>query len=131
MKDLMKEAAGLLLTLTVMVGGIYSAWWDIARAAEIEEGLIQPVWITGYCIKGQTASGEETRAGICAYRPRDIGKTAMVYDADMKLIGIYEVKDTGGQNIRSGTTLDIWFPTKEECHAITQKGYVVIVDADG
>ena len=131
MREIINKAAGLFLCLMVMAGGIYSFWWDTVKAAEVEEGLIQPVWITGYCLQGVTASGEETREGICAYRRRDIGKTAIVYNADMELIGIYEVKDTGGENVRSGTTLDIWFPTKEECHAITQKGYVVIVDADG
>lgn len=110
--------------------GLYTAWWDTAKAAEVEAEL-HPVWVTGYCLQGTMANGEQTREGVCAYRPQDIGKTAIVYTENRELIGIYEITDTGTENIREGWVLDIWKPTKEECAALTQRALVQIVDAEG
>lgn len=88
------------------------------------------VKITGYCLTGTTASGIETQDGICAFRPADIGKRCRVYDADGELIGEYLIADTGkrGGGVRAGTTVDIWKPTREECKALTQNGYIEIIE---
>lgn len=92
-----------------------------------------PVHITGYCLKGITASGEETHEGICAFRPEDIGKTAKIYDADGELLGEYKISDTGrkGGGVRRGTTVDIWKPTRAECRALTQDGFIEIIEEGG
>ena len=92
----------------------------------------RPVNITGYCLKGITASGAETHEGICAYRREDIGKIARVYDAEMNLIGEYEIADTGkkGGKVRKGETVDIWKATKEECYQTTQQGFIEIVERE-
>ena len=95
-----------------------------------ESSDLKRVKITGYCLQGTTASGIETQDGICAYRPEDIGKTCRVYDAEGELIGEYLIADTGkkGGGVRAGTTVDIWKPTKEECRALTQSGYIEIIE---
>lgn len=124
------KAAGVLFFAASIGLALYTPWFDAAYAEEIDAQL-KPVTITGYCANGVTKSGEETRPGICAYRPQDIGKTAVVYSEDMELIGTYEIMDTGKKSIRDGYVLDIWFPTAEECFAITQTGYVQVIAADG
>lgn len=100
------------------------------RAQAAEQELI-PVHITGYCLRGLTKSETPARHGICAFRPEDIGKTAVVYDGELRLIGIYEIEDTGGENVRAGYVLDVWCESKEECYQLTQDGFVQILDAEG
>ena len=92
----------------------------------------QAVNITGYCLKGTTASGTETREGICAYRREDVGKMARVYNADMELIGEFAIEDTGrkGGKVRKGETVDIWRPTRQECYQLTQQGFIEIVERE-
>lgn len=91
---------------------------------------MKAVNITGYCLKGTTASGTETHEGMCAYRREDIGKIARVYDADKNLIGEFAIEDTGrkGGKVRKGETVDIWRPTKEDCYQMTQKGFIEVVE---
>ena len=100
----------------------------VARAEEAHE--LVPVRITGYCLKGRTASGIETQPGICAYKREDIGKTANVYNADMELIGTFLIADTGrkGGAIRRGEAVDIWKATRAECFALTQNGFIEVVE---
>lgn len=103
-----------------------------SRADESEPVLI-PVKITGYCLHGTMANGEQTHPGVCAYRKEDIGKYAILYDSEMNFIGQYEIADTGkfGGAIRKGLAVDVWFDTKEECYAFTNTGYIQVIDAEG
>jgi 3D (Asp-Asp-Asp) domain-containing protein len=103
-----------------------------ASSAYIETGYIE-MQATAYCINGTTATGTQTRSGICAGKREWFGKNAVVYsDEDGKignLIGIYKVEDTGGKAIRNGQVLDIWMPTQEECLQFgRQKVHVYIMD---
>lgn len=127
----MSRAVKALALAGLIVFAVGNHHFETVTAAEIEAEVTMPVKITGYCLKGKTASGEETRPGICAYRPKDIGKTAIVYDSEKNLIGIYEVKDTGKQSIKDGYVLDIWCETEAECWEMTGEGYVQIVEAEG
>lgn len=101
-----------------------------------DNGLI-PMDATAYCDKGITASGEYVRIGICAAKKEYIGKTAIVYSQDngkvTGIIGIYEIKDTGGHElIRAGKCIDIYMEKYEECKIFgRQKVLVQIVDAVG
>ena len=88
-----------------------------------------PVKITGYCLSGTMANGEEVHEGAVAYRKEDIGKTCRIYNANMELIGEFQICDTGGKRIRQGKTVDIWRPTKKECYQMTQQGYIEILEA--
>ena len=84
-----------------------------------------------------------------AGRKEDIGKTAVIYDLDFNLIGIYEFRDIGyGQatgrgtskvrkgmtvgTIENGSCVDIYFGSLLECRAFgRQKVLMQIIDAKG
>lgn len=99
----------------------------------------------GYGADGRKLVEDLTIAG----RPSDLGKTALVYDLDMRLIGIYEFRDTGygeptgygqsqiiqGQSIgtiEGGKCVDIYMSTREKCKQFgRQKVYIKIIKAVG
>ena len=99
----------------------------------------------GYGADGRKLVEDLTIAG----RVQDLGKTAILYDMDYRLIGIYEFRDTGyGQatgygnsqilkgksvgTIENGTCVDIYMGTKSKCQQFgRQKVYIQIVDAKG
>ena len=84
-----------------------------------------------------------------AGRKEDIGKTALIYDMNYRLIGIYEFRDIGyGQatgrgksnvlkgrtvgTIENGSCVDIYFGSLLECKAFgRQKVFIQIIDAKG
>ena len=99
---------------------------------------------------GHGAIGRRLIEGVTvAGRVEDLGKTAIIYDTHMRLIGIYEITDTGyGQptgrgkskilprrsigTIENGTCIDIYFKTKAACQRWgRRKVYVQIVRAEG
>jgi len=99
---------------------------------------------------GHGATGRKLIEGVTvAYRPEDLGKTAVIYDTNMRLIGIYEITDTGyGQStgkgkskilsgrtigtIENGQCIDIYFRTKAACQRWgRRKVYVQIIEAKG
>lgn len=101
---------------------------------------------TAYCQSGTTASGTQTRKGICAAKKEWIGKTIVIYqrlpgDKIGNMIGIYECLDTGGtEGIKTGKVIDIWEPDLEGCQEFMNKVYengckgkvyIQIVDAVG
>lgn len=73
-----------------------------------------------------TASGENVREGIVAGKREWLGKTAILYDLNMNIIGIFEFKDTGagidtdgdgkGDSIKNGKSIDVYRDTLEGCH---------------
>lgn len=73
-----------------------------------------------------TASGEAVREGIVAGKRSWIGKTAVIYDLNMNVIGIYEFLDTGagidtdgdgkGDSIKNGKSIDVYRDTLDRCH---------------
>ena len=113
----------ILLILIAVIIGLWIGGALRARAAEL-----MPVRITGYCLSGVMANGEEVHEGAVAFRKEDIGKTCRIYSADMTLIGEFVICDTGGKRIRQGKTVDIWRPTKQECYQMTQDGFIEVVD---
>ena len=99
---------------------------------------------------GYGADGRKLVAGLTiAGRVQDMGKTAILYDEDYHLIGIYEFRDTGygketgigssrilpGRtmgDIETGEAVDIYMYTKQECMAWGRKTvYLQIVNAKG
>ena len=118
----MKRITSAIVLVAVVILVLLTVY-ATARAGELQE-----VKITGYCIHGTMANGEQTRTGVCAYRKEDIGRLARVYNADMELIGEYEICDTGKGGVRKGTVVDIWKETRGECFALTQRGFIEVVD---
>lgn len=90
-----------------------------------------------------TASGAAVREGILAGRKDWIGKTAVLYDLDMNLIGFYEFKDTGagidtdgdgkGDTIKDGKSIDVYMDTLSRCNEwVKQYGdYVMLQIIEG
>ena len=73
---------------------------------------------TAYILTGKTASGEETRHGICATGRREwLGKTVELYqrtpDGIGEYIGTYECLDTGCKR----NVIDVWCDGMEEAQA--------------
>lgn len=122
-----------VLTWALMAWLILWCVLSIYLVARAEEPELIPVKITGYNLRGTTASGIETQPGICAYRKEDIGKIARIYNADKELIGEYLIADTGkkGGAIRRGEVVDIWQETRAACFAITQNGFIQVVEQEG
>lgn len=87
---------------------------------------------TAYCLSGTTASGEQTREGICASSGNRLNKTIILYkrlpdDSIGDLIGSYECKDTGAtKGIKNGTVIDVWRPNYNSC-----KEFMNLIYEDG
>lgn len=97
---------------------------------------------TAYNLHGVTASGEQTRLGICAVgNPNYFGKTIIVYQRlpGNKLgrcIGIYEALDTGCHK----NVVDVWCPdlecSQEFMNVVYEDGcggkvFIQVIDAQG
>ena len=123
----MKRAAATAIMIIVVISMILTLY-TVARA---EEGNLKPVRVTGYCLRGTMANGEQTHEGAAAFRKEDIGKICRIYNDDMTLYGEFRICDTGGKRIRNGQTVDIWKPTRAECYQVTRYGFIEILeDAD-
>lgn len=114
MKRVMAIGIVLFMVLTL---------YTVARA----EGELIPVRVTGYCLTGTMANGEQVHEGAAAFRREDIGKICRIYNEDMTLYGEFTICDTGGKKIRQGKTVDIWKPTKAECYQVTRNGFIEIL----
>lgn len=133
----MKRILGLILAvIAVMV-----LTGDVTYASDDTEPKLIKMRATAYSIDGTTATGKETRKGICATGDsRYLGMTAVVYqrlpDGSIgDYIGIYEIEDTGC----SEHVIDVWTP-EAECQEFMDavykndaagKVWVQIMEADG
>lgn len=97
------------------------------RADELIKGSA-----TAYCIDGTTASGEQTREGICASSEDRLGKYIILYkclpdDTVGDFIGLYSCKDTGAtKGIKNGTVIDVWRSNYDSC-----QDFMNLVYSDG
>lgn len=83
-----------------------------------------------------TADGSKVREGIVAGKREWLGCTCVIYDTDMRLIGLYEVKDTGGADwLKDGTAIDVFRNDLDRCNEwIDQYGdycYIQIFKDEG
>ena len=101
------------------------------KAEAAEPGRYHSMIATAYCLTGSTATGTTPRVGVAASKPSWFGKTVKVYTNNAgqpgKLIGTYTIEDTGGEPIRSGSVIDIWLPTEDECFQFGRKCVLVEV----
>ena len=86
---------GTILLTSLLTALIMS----VPTSANTEIDINKPVKIRCTCYTSTegsiTASGEHVREGIIAGKRAWMHKSAILYDLDMNLIGIYEFKDTG------------------------------------
>lgn len=96
---------------------------------EEQHGELHSMIATAYCLTGSTATGTTPRLGVAASRPAWFGRTVKVYTNNAgkpgKLIGTYTIEDTGGTPIQSGSVIDIWLPTEDECSQFGRKCVLV------
>lgn len=98
-----------------------------AYAAEPE---LQMMRATAYIGPTDTTySGKPVYRGIAGANKRHVGQTAIVYqrlpnNKIGKIIGIYEVEDTGDTpGINNDNVIDIWCPDLDECQYFMEKVY--------
>lgn len=98
---------------------------------ETQEHTYHSMIATAYCLTGSTATGTTPRLGVAASIPAWFGRTVRVYTNNNgkpgKLIGTYTVEDTGGEPIQTGSVIDIWLPTEDECFQFGRKCVLVEV----
>lgn len=76
-----------------------------------------PMHATAYCLTGTTASGTQTRYGVCATGNKKLlGNEAIIYQrlpdgSKGKYIGTFIIEDTGC----SESVIDVWKPNITEC----------------
>lgn len=144
MKDWMKKLVIMFIALflaLVLSMVAHSEQLDTDDTITLIKG-----YATAYKLTGTTASGEQTRDGICASCADRLGKTVILYQrlpGDMigEQIGIYECKDTGGNpSIKKGTLIDVWKPNLDECQEFMTRVYedgcqghvwIQVIDAEG
>ena len=122
----MKKYIGLFIVLLCMLFPV---------KVQASDPQLVRMQATGYCLNGQTADGSYTQSGICASKPEWIGKIAAIYAREggklNEYMGSYRITDTGGDPIKQGKVIDIWFETEEECRTFGSKDvFVFILDGD-
>lgn len=79
--------------------------------------IMLPMNATAYCLTGATASGTNTRYGVCATGNRNlIGNEAILYQrlpdgSKGRYIGTFIIEDTGCAE----SVIDVWKPNLTEC----------------
>lgn len=92
---------------------------------------------TAYCYGKYTKDGSKVREGIISAKEEWIGKGAIIYEDNNgkpgDVIGIYEIKDTGGDyRIKNGSCIDIYLPSESACKRWGRRNvFIQIVDAKG
>lgn len=118
-----------------MIGAIITAL--CITAFSIFDWEPEEVKISCYLPTGnKTYSGQEPYVGGCAVNKEHLGQTAMLFDADFRFIGYWEVNDIGGNSLlRQGKAVDIFQETLEDAQEFIRengdRGYVIFIDADG
>lgn len=114
---------------------------DVQAQEDVISHIGKPVPLqmeaTAYCKDGITASGKQTRTGICAMKKEWMGLTASVYeDLDGGIgecLGIFEVEDTGGdERIKAGKCIDIYVGDYDKAVEFGRRKVIVfLTDAKG
>lgn len=97
----------------------------------------QEVKISCYLPTGNnTYTGQKPYVGGCAVNKEHLGQTAMLFDADYRFIGYFEINDIGGNRLlREGKAVDIYQETMDDARDFIREngdhGFVVWLEADG
>lgn len=108
----------LIISLALLLSDVQ------ATAIPDPQAQMIPMHATAYVLEGTTASGEQTRDGICASGHREwLGKTIMMYqrtaDGVGELIGIYDCQDTGCHE----NVIDVWCDGMDEMQSFMDRVY--------
>ena len=127
------------LQITIFLAAVLLFEWTSTSRAEqiypLDPFLIES---TAYCYGETTADGSKVHPGIVAARKEWLGLTAILYkvkpDGSIgEIIGLYEIKDTGGDyRIKNGTCIDIYIPDEDACIEYgRQQVYIQLIAAEG
>lgn len=98
---------------------------------------MQEVKISCYLPTGcKTYSGQVPYVGGCAVNKEHLGQTAMLFDAEYRFVGFYEVNDIGGNRLlKQGRAIDVFQETMTDAKDFIREngdhGFVIWLDADG
>ena len=113
----MKRILGTIMASVILIGCLLGP--VISVRADEQYPLLKKGHATAYIVSGTTASGSQTRNGICAGAKEYLGCVIVIYQRlpDNSLgdyIGTYECLDTGGTDgLKNGTVIDVWQPNSE------------------
>ena len=142
-REIHSKVTCIALCLIFLFIGIFGFSHGIETAfcksyEEVYLGEEMTIEATAYCLPGTTASGCQTREGICAGKKEWLGLTAVVWTLDEngdydEFLGFYDVLDTGShKKIKNGECIDIYMPTYDECIKFGRKKVsVTLYDARG
>lgn len=122
-RKLLVRSLSVCMSILVILGYMVSGSEDVT----LKKGVS-----TAYCLKGTTATGIQTRPGICAGAKEYQGKTIIIYqrlpdNSKGKMLGVFDCEDAGGTDaIKSGYCIDVWMPDHDTC-----KGWMNLVYMDG
>ena len=134
----MKKIVAVLSILSVLLNS-----QDVHATESVE--MIKG-YATAYCQSGTMASGQETRAGVCAGAAEYDEMMVILYqrlpDGSVgDYIGMYECLDTGGtEGLNKGIVIDVWQPDMDEVQSFMDevykneckgKVYIQLVEAKG
>ena len=145
-----KYIYGLIVFVLIVIGALMLSKPVRAAEYQLELRLIDSTAYWDSYGHGHGSDGRKLVEGLTiAGRPEDLGKTALIYDINKRLIGIYEFRDVGygqptgigkskvlkGQTkgtIETGQCIDIYFKTYQQCKSWgRRKVYIQIVRAEG
>lgn len=118
-----------------MIGAVITALY--ITAFSVFDWQPEEVKISCYLPTGNnTYSGQKPYVGGCAVNKEHLGQTAMLFDAEYRFIGFYEVNDIGGNSLlKQGRAVDVFQETMSDAQAFIREngdcGYVIFIDADG
>lgn len=127
------------LQITIFLAAVILFYWtSTSRAEETYTSDLFLIESTAYCYGETTADGSKVRPGIAAAKKDWIGLTAILYKVEPdgsigEVIGLYEIKDTGGDyRIKNGTCIDIYIPDEDACIEYgRQQVYIQLIAAEG
>lgn len=118
-----------------MIAGVIAAIY--VSAFSIFDWQPEEVRFSCYLPTGnKTYSGQVPYVGGCAVNKEHLGQTAMLFDAEYRFIGFFEVNDIGGNSLlKQGKAVDIFQETMTDARAFISEngdhGFVVWLEADG
>lgn len=118
-----------------MIAEAITALW--ISAFSVFDWEPQEVKISCYLPTGNnTYTGQKPYVGGCAVNKEHLGQTAMLFDAEFRFLGYWEVNDIGGNSLlRQGKAVDIFQETIDDAREFIREngdhGYVVWLEADG
>lgn len=120
----LKRSVAIILTLIIALNTYHA---NAKGVCVDEDNEISEIKTTAYTSKKDaiTYSGKKVREGICAGAKWMVDEgdwVAMLWTVDgTEFLGYYELLDLGGEPIRKGYVIDVWFEDLDQCKEWMEK----------